>query len=58
MLGLCGFVGFSTVAESRGCSLVVVRGLLIEMASLVAEHGLEGTRAQKSWLLSSRAQAQ
>ena len=30
---------------SRGCSLVVVRGLLLEVASLVAEHGL---RAQAS----------
>ena len=32
--------GLSLVVESRGCSLVVVRGLLIAVASLVAEHGL------------------
>ena len=28
---------------SGGCSLVAVRGLLIAMASLVAEHRLSGT---------------
>ena len=31
---------FSLVAASRGCSLVVVRGLLIAVASRVVEHGL------------------
>ena len=34
--------GFSLVAKSRGCSLVVVPGLLVAVASLVVEHGLEG----------------
>ena len=29
--------GFSPVAESRGCSLVVVHGFLIEVGSAVAE---------------------
>ena len=31
---------FSLVAVSRGCSLVAVLRLLIEMVSLVAEHRL------------------
>ena len=31
---------FSLVAASRGCSLVVVRGFLIAVASLVVERGL------------------
>ena len=43
MLGLCCYVGFSLVA--RGHSLVVVHGLLIMVASLVAEHELWGERA-------------
>ena len=39
--------GLSLVVESRGYSLVVVHGLLIAVASLVAEHGLSncGSRA-------------
>ena len=40
MLGLHCSVVFSLVAESRGSSLVVVRELLIEVASLIVEHGL------------------
>lgn len=32
--------GLSLVVENRGYSLVVVRGLLIAVASLVTEHGL------------------
>ena len=45
ILGCAGFfgrfcMGFSLVAESRGYSLVAVRGLLIVVASLVVEHGL------------------
>ena len=39
-LGLCCCAGFSLVVESRGCSLVVMHGLLIVVASLVAEHRL------------------
>ena len=39
MLGLYCYSGFS-VAESRGYSLVVALGLLIMVASLVADHGL------------------
>ena len=45
MLCLCGRVGFSVVAGSRGCSLVAVHGLLIVEAFLVVEHGLSSTRA-------------
>ena len=37
--------GLSLVVESGGYSLVVVRMLLIAVASCVAEHRLEGTRA-------------
>ena len=40
MLGRHCCVGFSLVAGSRGHSLVVVRGLLIVMGSVVAEHGV------------------
>ena len=36
--------GFSLVALSGGYSLVVMLGLLIAVASLVAEHGLSGAR--------------
>ena len=45
MLGLCCCMGFSVVAESRGYSLAAVRGPLIAVASLVAEHGLQGAWA-------------
>ena len=42
VLGLCCCEGlyFSVVAASGGSSLVAVRGLLIAMVSLVAEHRL------------------
>ena len=40
MLGLHCCVGFSLVVVTGGYSLVAVRGLLVELASLVAEHGL------------------
>ena len=33
-------MGFSLVVASMGYSLVAVHGLLVEVASLVAEHGL------------------
>ena len=40
VLGLCGCtLAFSSCGE-RGLLFVVVRGLLIAVASLVAEHGL------------------
>ena len=37
-------MGSSLVAASRGYSPVVMSRLLIAVASLVAEHGLEGAR--------------
>ena len=45
-------------AVSRGCSLGVVCGLLLEAASLVAERGLRAHRLLELWLVGSRAQAQ
>ena len=42
----------------RGLSLVVAHGLLIVVASLFAEHGLQGPGLQELWLVGSRAQAQ
>ena len=45
MLGLCCCTGFSLVVASRGYFLGVLRRLLIAVASLVAEHGLQGTQA-------------
>ena len=44
MLGLLLCEGFSLVVQSRGCSLVVICGLLVMVASLV-EHGALGTQA-------------
>ena len=38
----------------RGFSLVAVCGLLIAMASLVAEQGLEGVQAWKLWCMGYR----
>ena len=40
MLGLFLLCGLSLVAVNGGYSVVVVDGLLIAVASLVAEHGL------------------
>ena len=45
MLGLRCCTGFSLVVANEGYSLGVVHRLLIVVASLVAEHGLESTRA-------------
>ena len=42
VLGFCGCLGFSLVAESRGYSLVEVCRLFIVVASFVEEHGLWG----------------
>ena len=42
MLGLYCCVVFSLVVVSGGYSAVVVRGLLISVASLIAEHRLQG----------------
>ena len=40
VLGLCRCVDFSLVAASGGCSPAVVHGILVALASLVAEHAL------------------
>ena len=41
VLGLHCDVGLSLVVKREGYSLVLVRGLLIAMAPLVTEHGLQ-----------------
>ena len=57
-LGLhCCAQAFSSCGE-WGLLFTVVRGLLIAVASLVAEHGLQARRLQQLWLTGSRAQAQ
>ena len=40
VLGLCCCTGFSLLSASGGSCLVVVCGLLIEVASFIVEHGL------------------
>ena len=45
VLGLHCCAGFSLVVASRGCSLVLVCRLLIAVAFLFAEHGLQGAPA-------------
>ena len=45
VLDLCCCTGFSLVVESRGYPPAVVLALLIAVASLVAEHGLQGSGA-------------
>ena len=45
MLGLCCCTGFSLGVTSRRYSLAVVRGLLIMVVSLVAEHRLQSAQA-------------
>ena len=58
VLGLCCCVGSSIVVMSGAYCLVVGCGLLIAVASLVAEHELKSIWAQELWLVGSRAQAQ
>ena len=59
LLGLHCYMGFSLVAVTGGYSLVVVHGLLIEVAFLV-KHGLYGAvwyagfSSCSSWLLEHR----
>ena len=53
----CCARAFSSCGE-QGLLFVVVGGLLIAVASLVAEHGLQAHRLQQLWLAGSRAQAQ
>ena len=45
MLGLCCCAGYSLVAASGSDSLVAVCRLLVVVASLVAEDGLQGVWA-------------
>ena len=52
----CAWAFFS--CSEWGPLLVVVRGLLIAVASLVAKHGLQACRLQQLWLTGSRAQTQ
>ena len=40
VLGLHCFEGFSLAVVSGGCSLILVRGFLVEVAFLVVEHRL------------------
>ena len=48
MLGLCCWEGFSLVVASGGHFPVAVHELLIAVASLVAQHGLQDTWAFSS----------
>lgn len=45
LLGLCSCAGSSVVVLSGDYHLVVVFGLLVAVASLVAEHGVQGAQA-------------
>ena len=45
VLGLCCCMGFSLLSASSGYSLVMLLRLPIAVASLVAEHGLQGVQA-------------
>ena len=57
-LGLCCCArAFSSCGE-QGLLFVAVRRLLIAVASLAAEHGLQTRGPQQLWLAGSRAQAQ
>ena len=56
VLGLCCCTGFSLVVASGGYSPVAVPGLLIVVASLVAEPGLQGTPTSVAAVPGSRAQ--
>ena len=53
----CCVLALSTCGE-RGLLFVVVHGLLTEVASPVAEHGLQTHRPQSLWLAGSRVPAQ
>ena len=66
VLGLCCCIRTFSSCGERGLLFIAMCGLLIAVASLVAEHtgsrcaGFSscGTRAQQLWLVDSRAQAQ
>ena len=52
-LGPLCCLGFSLVSESGGYSLAAMHGLLIAVASLVAERGLWANGLQKLWRVGS-----
>ena len=54
MLGLHCCTGFSLAVASKGYALVAGQGLLIAVASFVAEHGLQGVQEQL-WHVGSAA---
>ena len=60
VLGLLYWAGFSLVAVTGGCSLLLVPGLLVAVASLIAQRGLSSLGfssygAQELQLLGSTA---
>ena len=57
-LSLCCCAGAFSSCGERGLLFLAVHVLLITVASLVAEHGLQVLGLQELWLASSRAQAQ
>ena len=57
MLGLRCSMSFSPVAANGGFSLTAALRLLVAVASLIVEPGLQGVWAQQVWLPGSRAQA-
>ena len=58
VLCLCCCARAFSSCGKQGLFFVAVRGLLIAVASLVAEHGLQAHGLQQLWLSGSRAQAQ
>ena len=56
VLGLCCCVSFSQVVGSRSYSPVVGHGLLIAVASLVGDHGLQSMPVSAAAAAGSRAQ--
>ena len=57
-LGLCSCAQSFSSCDERGLLFVAVHGLLIAVASLVVEHGLQARGLQELWHVGSRAQAQ
>ena len=57
-LGLCCYAWVFSSCSERGLLFIAVRGPLIAVASLVAEHGLQACGLQQLWHVGYRAQAQ
>ena len=53
MLGLHRCEGLSLAVASGGCSLAVVRGLLVVRASLAVEEGFQAHGLQQLWQVGS-----